>query len=1244
MENKLIPYQATKDIDANSVIVFAPHPDDEIFGCSGAILRHLANNVPVHVVIVSDGAFHAEGDKKPKIISEREAESHKAAAILGYGEPEFWRLPDRGIYYGEMLVLRIMEHIQSHAADLIYAPSLLEMHPDHRALAMSAIEAVRRSPSKPQLALYEIGVPLQPNLLLDISDLTEQKKRAMECFVSQNQQQRYDLDIAALNRYRTYTLPSEVTAAEAYLLVSAEELINDPFKLYQSEHQRQRALGLALDPTDLPLVSVIVRSMDRYTLSEALDSVALQTYANIEVVLVNAKGSGHSSLFDWCGDFPLRFIDSDESLRRSRAANTGINNAQGDYLIFLDDDNWFMPEHIAMLVDALLRNPDKKIAYSCVIGVNEQKETTIKRCYQQFDRTLLLAENYIPIHSVLFSKTIFNGSVACCIDESLDLNEDWDFLLKASVNNDLLFVPHFSAYYRIGGSFSQDAESNNLLSQRTNILFFEKWREEWSLNDLLNITAHIQKLNDASTEQDKQLAKLTAELDSQIENSNQLTAERDSQIENLNQLTAERDSQIENLNQLTAERDSQIENLNLLLVSLNEQIKNTITERDAAILQFIEIRRSSSWKLTTPLRFLGHLINGDFDLASNVVRELGRRINHLLPKYLANFMRSSYSKILSTIGIMPNSSDNHSALAFIVKQRCIFTQEVLSTELLSLPNPLEWPLIDISIVTYNSSRWVNNFVNSLLELDYPKNVLILRFVDNSSTDSTLNDLHEITPKLTALGYKVEIIQQPNNGYGAGHNAALIRGDAPFCLVTNIDLIFETDALSKVVASALADQEQTAAWELRQKPYEHPKFYDPVTGITNWNSHACVLLRRSAIDKVGFYDDTLFMYGEDVELSYRLRRAGFLLRYCPQAVVWHDCYEHPNQTKPMQYIGSTFANLYLRLKYGNKIDICSIPILGLRLLLAPEAFLGSRKAIGQSLLKLIKVTPKALQDRRPTDKHFPFHIWDYELNREGGFIQQSSLPVNPPLVSIITRTYHGRELYLRQALLSVAHQTYPNIEHIVVEDGGETMRNIVTEIDKVTGKSSRFLSLNKLGRSATGNAGLSAAKGRWCLFLDDDDLLFSDHIEVLVNILLEKTDVVAAYSLAWEVITDSTELVNGEYSEIDYTIPPTLRQEFDYDVLLHHNFMPIQSVLFERQLFEERGGFEEDMDALEDWVLWKKYAALGNQFAYVPKVTSIFRTPSDPDKIKQRLDAFDLAYPLALARHVSNKQVITNSTC
>src|SRR5450631_3622896 len=100
-----------------------------------------------------------------------------------------------------------------------------------------------------------------------------------------------------------------------------------------------------------PLVSVIIRSMDRATLQDALDFVGVQTYPNIEVVLVNAKGADHREMGEWCGRFPMRFVTSGEKLSRSRAANAGLDSAQGDYLIFLDDDDWFEFDHIQKLAD-----------------------------------------------------------------------------------------------------------------------------------------------------------------------------------------------------------------------------------------------------------------------------------------------------------------------------------------------------------------------------------------------------------------------------------------------------------------------------------------------------------------------------------------------------------------------------------------------------------------------------------------------------------------------------------------------------------------------------------------------------------------------------------------------------------------------------------------------------------------------------------------------------------------------------
>jgi LmbE family N-acetylglucosaminyl deacetylase len=168
-------------------------------------------------VVLTDGALYGD-------VATRRKESHAAAAMLGYGEPEFWGLPDRGLVHDEALVERLAQKIRAAASDLVYAPSLREIHPDHRQLAMAAIEALRRVGGELRLAQYEVAVPLSPNLLLDISARLQLKEQAMQCFASQLARQPYDQHIAALNRFRTYTLPRETTAAEAYRMLSAAEL------------------------------------------------------------------------------------------------------------------------------------------------------------------------------------------------------------------------------------------------------------------------------------------------------------------------------------------------------------------------------------------------------------------------------------------------------------------------------------------------------------------------------------------------------------------------------------------------------------------------------------------------------------------------------------------------------------------------------------------------------------------------------------------------------------------------------------------------------------------------------------------------------------------------------------------------------------------------------------------------------------------------------------------------------------
>lgn len=587
MENLLVPFHAEIRIPCHRAIVLAPHPDDEVLGCGGAVMRHVAHGEEVQVIIVTDGAFDAAGEVAV-YRRQRQLESRTAADILGYGEPVFWDYSDRRLCYGEKLIEEIITAIRTFEADLIYAPSVFEMHPDHRVLGMAAMEAVRRTGGSLRLAAYEVGVPLAPNLLLDISDLVERKQAAMQCFGSQNEKQRYDLHIAALNRYRTYTLPASVTAAEAYILVTAEALLQDPFKLYQSEYTRQRALGLPLENRDVPLVSVIIRSMDRPTLSDALDSVALQTYPNVEVVVVNAKGPGHRAVGDWCGRFPLRVVsDDNQPLARSRAANVGLDAARGNYLIFLDDDDEFLPHHIARLKAELDGSESVIAAYSAIRCIDASGQE-IKYFAHQFDPIKLRIDNYIPVHAVLFRRLAVDQGAN--FDEALEVCEDWDFWLQLVEQGDFRFISETGAIYRIEQGKGSGIWQNATLTRRVITSIYLKWMPRWDGEVLWSLMDYARS-KEVTGIREQELTDVRKELEEVYKT----LGLRDQRIEEAYQMVSERDQWLEGTCQAVSERDEQLE----ISYKEIESYKQLLIEREKLLSV---IQNSKSWKLTKPLR------------------------------------------------------------------------------------------------------------------------------------------------------------------------------------------------------------------------------------------------------------------------------------------------------------------------------------------------------------------------------------------------------------------------------------------------------------------------------------------------------------------------------------------------------------------------------------------------------------------------------------------------------------------
>jgi GT2 family glycosyltransferase len=566
------------------------------------------------------------------------------------------------------------------------------------------------------------------------------------------------------------------------------------------------------------------------------------------------------------------------------------------------------------------------------------------------------------------------------------------------------------------------------------------------------------------------------------------------------------------------------------------------------------------------------------------------------------------------------------------------------------------PQVTLSIVTYNSEKWLDAFFQSLFQQKLPCDQIALCVLDNGSTDNTYAWLTQQQGELTQKFASVALNKGPNIGFGAGHNYNLALTTTPYFWVTNVDLEFEADTLTTLIATAEQDSKQTAdnpakaatlanvaAWECRQKPYEHPKDYHPVTGETSWCSSACVLFKTEAIQSVKGYEPLLFLYGEDVELSYRLRDHGYKLRYVPKASVWHYTYEEVAQVKPQQFLGSTLANVLLRCRYGRRHEVIQGFVMFMALFALKPMFPNMRfKLLGQ-LWKLMNLAPKFLNTRRKSQEDFPFRMWDYAMARDGAFFEYPNAAQSTivqaqnnntlPLVSVLMRTMPGRSGKLKEAIASVANQTYDHIELIVVEDGGQDVQSAKPQIEALQQSglihNVKYLPLPKVGRCEAGNQALAAATGQLCCFLDDDDLFYADHLEVLVHAWLSNQKLGAVYSLAYEVRTEVISEEPWVYKDVLHNL--INRQVFNRGVMWHHNYLPIQTVLFQRRLYLDNGGFDLSLENLEDWNLWVRYS-LKHDFLLIPKVTSLYRVPNDVDKALQRQLVLNDYYAKALAKN------------
>ncbi len=236
-ERSLVPYAAST-FSGKRVLVFAPHPDDEVFGCGGALADLLERGARVDVVIVTDGAAGARNEEeRERIASARMEESRRALEALGGGTVHAGGIPDRGaadrLLEIEALLAR---YLVEAAPDLVFAPSPVETHPDHRAVAVALFRVAARPASDAAVrildaatvAFFELSQPFRPNFLVDITRVLARKERAMDAFASQTAARDYAGFATGLGAYRRMTLSADVLAVEAYSVVGGLQLRSKP--------------------------------------------------------------------------------------------------------------------------------------------------------------------------------------------------------------------------------------------------------------------------------------------------------------------------------------------------------------------------------------------------------------------------------------------------------------------------------------------------------------------------------------------------------------------------------------------------------------------------------------------------------------------------------------------------------------------------------------------------------------------------------------------------------------------------------------------------------------------------------------------------------------------------------------------------------------------------------------------------------------------------------------------------------
>lgn len=209
------------------VLVIAPHPDDEAFGCGGTIRLLTTSGVPVDVLFMTRGERGTEEHEKhsPEKLQQtaliRAAEARESCAALGVRAVDFLEGEDANLHNQPHLAGELLRRIVEGGYNRVFSPWPHDGHSDHKATFQLLKRALIAYDQPIDVWLYEVWTPLRPSICIPIDTMIEAKIAAMEAHRSQLDCLGYKAAFLGLAAYRSLFCPTS-KYAEAFMTGTRE--------------------------------------------------------------------------------------------------------------------------------------------------------------------------------------------------------------------------------------------------------------------------------------------------------------------------------------------------------------------------------------------------------------------------------------------------------------------------------------------------------------------------------------------------------------------------------------------------------------------------------------------------------------------------------------------------------------------------------------------------------------------------------------------------------------------------------------------------------------------------------------------------------------------------------------------------------------------------------------------------------------------------------------------------------------